>query len=172
MRTIAFVLTILAAVLLAIGLAVSGLFAWAGALGLLCAFWAFFFLRRVAWAAALGFALVCAFAVGSVWGQYQLTGAQINFAFLLLPVLLALAGYDLAELSVRLDEAGELDDSYVFHLRRYYLRLGLLILLGAGLAILGYAWKTPLSFVWMVVLAIFGALSLGAMAQNLLNRQD
>jgi len=46
MRTIAFVLTILAAVLLAIGLAVSGLFAWAGALGLLCVFWAFFFLRR------------------------------------------------------------------------------------------------------------------------------
>lgn len=172
MRIIAFTLTILAAVLLATGLLVSGLFVWAGMLGPFFVLWAFFSLRRASWAAASGFALICAFTVGGVYAQYQLAGAQINFAFLLPPVLLALAGYDLAELSARLEISGELDDSYLSHLRRYYFRLGLLILTGAGLAVLGYIWKTPLSFVWMVALAIFGALSLGAVAQILLNRQD
>jgi len=91
---------------------------------------------------------------------------------LLPPVLLALAGYDLAELEARLKISGELDESYLSRLRRYYLRLGMLILFGAGLAVFGYTWKTPLSFVWMVTLSIFGALGLAGMARILLNRQD
>jgi hypothetical protein len=172
MRAVAFILTLLAALLLALGLALSGLFVWNAALALLLALWVFFFLRRASWAATLGFGLVCAFAVAGVFYRYQLSGAGMDFALLLPSVLLALAGYDLAELEARLKISGELDESYLSRLRRYYLRLGLLILLGAGLAVFGYAWKTPLSFVWMVTLSIFGALGLAGMARILLSRQD
>jgi len=172
MRAVAFILTLLAALLLALGLALSGLSAWTVALALLFALWVFFSLRRTSWAATLGFGLVCAFAIAGVFYQYQISGVGINFALLLPPVLLALAGYDLAELEARLKISGELDESYLSRLRRYYLRLGMLILFGAGLAVFGYTWKTPLSFVWMVTLSIFGALGLAGMARILLNRQD
>lgn len=156
---------------LVMGLALGGLFVLAGALVLMAALWAFFFLRGDSWAAALGFGLVCAFALAGVLAQDPLTGIGINFALLLIPVLLAVAGYDLAELQARLLVSGELDESYASRLRGYYVRLGLVVLAGAGLALLGYAWKISIPFVWMVAFAIFGALGLGLMARILLNRQ-
>ena len=172
-RALSFTLTAVATVLLALTLALAGLFLHALALALMAGLWAYWFHRQDAKSAALGFGMIGAFAIlGGIASLETTGGGLINFYLLLLSVLLALAGYDLADLHNLLQKLEESEANQSHRIRQHYTRLGLVLFIGLILGILGFNWQISLSFGWIITLALLGTLGLGIMIRFLLNSQE
>ena len=165
-RRLAFLFSVSAAALLALALFLAGL-PWPGlALLLFFAFWAYSFFQDAAWAAPAGLIVTFSFAaLGIFWG-YQASETGINFLLLLVASLLALAGWDLADFSARLNRSAPQDQTGPLQLR-HLLRLGLVLLSGFLLAMLTLNWQLSLPFGWMVTLALLSALGLGFIIRSL-----
>lgn len=169
LRRLSFFLTTGAAILLLAAHLLAG-FAWTAILFVAgFAFWAFSFWRKFAWAAWTVFALIGAF---SLLAFFSLDGQPVNFYLLLSSVLLALAGYDLADLESRLGLVGESEAGHAERIRKHYTRLGLVLAGGFFLAVVSFNWEISLSFGWVVGLALLAALGLGSLARILISRQD
>lgn len=169
LRRLSFCLTAGAAILLLAATLLAG-FAWTAVLFVAgFTFWTFSFWRKFAWAAWTGFALVGAFSLSAF---FSLGEQAVNFYLLLLSVLFALVGYDLADLESRLGLAGEAESEHADRIRKHYTRLALVLAGGLLLAVVGFNWEISLSFGWAVGLALLGALGLGSLARALISRQD
>jgi hypothetical protein len=172
LRALSFTLTAAATVLLALGLALAGLLLHALALVLTAGLWAYWFYRQNTNSAALGFGMIGAFAILGGFANLETGGAELNFYLLLVSVLLALAGYDLADLRNLLQKLDESEVNQTRRIRQHSLRLGLVLVVGLILSIVGFNWQIPLSFGWIISLAVLGALGLGLMVRFLLNQQE
>jgi hypothetical protein len=170
-RGLSFTLTVVATVLLALTLALAGLFLHALALALTAGLWAYWFHRRDEKSSALGFGMIGAFAILGGFASLDGTGVQLNFYLLLLSALLSLAGYDLADLYNTLQKLGESEADQSRRIRQHFIRLGLVLFVGLILGILGFNWQISLSFGWIVILALLGVLGLGIMVRFLLEQQ-
>ncbi len=172
LRAQSFTLTAAAAVLLALALALAGLLLHALALILTAGLWAYWFYRQKTNSAALGFGMIGAFAILGGFANLGTGGAELNFYLLLVSGLLALAGYDLADLSSLLQKLGESEFNQTRRIRQHSLRLGLVLVFGLILGIVGFNWQISLSFGWIISLALLGALGLGLMVKFLLENQE
>jgi hypothetical protein len=169
-RALSFTLTVISTVLLALALALAGLLLHALGLALTAGLWAYWFHRRDEKSAVLGFGMIGAFAILGGFASIDGAGVQLNFYLLLSSVLLALAGYDLADLHSLLQKLGENESGQSSRVHQHYIRLGLVLFVGLILGILGFNWQLSLSFGWIVSLALLGVLGLGIMVRFLLNR--
>ena len=172
LRALSFTLTAAASVLLALALALAGLLLHALALALTAGLWAYWFYRQNTNSTALGFGMIGAFAILSGFANLGTGGAELNFYLLLVSGLLALAGYDLADLSSLIQKLGESEFNQTRRIRRHSLRLGLVLVFGLILSIVGFNWQISLSFGWIISLALLGALGLGLMVKFLLENQE
>jgi hypothetical protein len=172
LRAISFTLTAVATVLLALALALAGLLLHALALVLTAGLWAYWFYRQNTNFAALGFGMIGAFAILGGFASLDGAGVQLNFYLLLSSVLLALGGYDLADLHSLLQKLGENESEQSSRVRQHYTRLRLVLFAGLILGILGFNWQLSLTFGWIVSLALLGTFGLGIMVRFLLNGQE
>jgi hypothetical protein len=167
----AFVLPVLAAVLLAAAYLLAGLPWPALALVLFFLYWGYSFFRQKGWVAASGLLAIFGFASAGIAWASQVSGRELTFPLVLASVLFALSGWDLAALDARTRRAGAVEQIRQIE-ARHYARLGLALAFGLALALLALNLKIDLSFGWALVVVLLAVLGLAILVRALLQNQD
>jgi len=148
---------------LAGGLALNGYISPAISIALLGVAWIVAYARRLSWMSAIVFALFTFFAILSLWSK---TSPWLAFACM----VFSLSAWDLAKFVQRLDLTADKTDSQKME-RAHFLRLGLVIGLGA----MGFAAATQLrislTFGGAAILSLLGIWGVSALIYNLRSRE-
>ncbi|MGB8213946.1 MAG: hypothetical protein WCE68_10350 [Anaerolineales bacterium] len=159
-RKLSFFFTFLGAALITLAYMMARLFWPAGVFSLLIVLWMIVFFRGGQWIHTPGLFLAFCFTAAGLY-------LHLNAGLIFSAAFLALAGWDLAAFTGRLELVGtETDATYLQ--KRHLLYLGVVLAIGIGLVLLALNLHLFLPFGWITVLVLLLAGGLGLLIDRLL----